>query len=139
MSDGKIVYTIKQGTGYDAPWIVVSGDTVEEANALLVSLSTTNAYHEVSQAAALFQGSGTAAVLTVPQPVPTAPAPVYPTAAPAVPAPPVPQASANPQQFCPHGQRTRKTGTSSRGPWTAFFCPLPKGHPDQCDAVFVNG
>lgn len=37
---------------------------------------------------------------------------------------------------CAHGARTRRTGTSARGPWTGWFCPLPKGDPAQCKAQF---
>lgn len=37
---------------------------------------------------------------------------------------------------CTHGQRVHRTGTSSKGPWEAWFCPAPKG-PGQCQANFV--
>jgi hypothetical protein len=52
--------------------------------------------------------------------------------------PSVPQGQAQPQQgpSCNHGPRTRRTGTNTRGPWVAHFCPLPKGDPNQCKPIF---
>jgi hypothetical protein len=40
--------------------------------------------------------------------------------------PPAPQ--------CQHGEKVYRTGTGSKGPWRAWFCPSPKGTPDQCSA-----
>lgn len=37
---------------------------------------------------------------------------------------------------CAHGKRTKRTGTSSRGAWVGWFCPLPKGSAGQCKAEF---
>lgn len=39
---------------------------------------------------------------------------------------------------CAHGQRVKRSGTSSKGPWTAFFCPTEKGTPGQCEPLFKN-
>lgn len=38
---------------------------------------------------------------------------------------------------CKHGARTKRTGTNARGAWTGYFCPLPKGNPEQCKAEFA--
>lgn len=38
MADGKISITLKGGKGYDAPWIVVSGDTVVEVEQSMLEL-----------------------------------------------------------------------------------------------------
>lgn len=38
MADGKISITLKGGKGYDAPWIVVSGDTVSEVEQSMLEL-----------------------------------------------------------------------------------------------------
>lgn len=118
MSDGKIVFTLKGGAGYDAPWIVISGDTVDEAVDHLKA--ATLAFGEVTAAAALFSGAQVAAPLTVPsQQGTTAPAAA------------VPQG-----RSCKHGPRTRREGVSARGAWVGWMCPLPKNHPDQCKADF---
>lgn len=118
MSDGKIVFTLKGGAGYDAPWIVISGDTVQEATENLKA--ATLAFGEVTTAAALFSGAQVAAPLTVPTPAPTS----------------APAAAAPQGRACQHGPLTRRTGTSARGPWVGYFCPLPRNHPDQCKAKF---
>jgi len=47
--------------------------------------------------------------------------------------PAAPQASG---PSCVHGPRVRRTGNSSRGAWVGWFCPTPKGTPDQCKAEF---
>lgn len=39
---------------------------------------------------------------------------------------------------CIHGPMTYRTGNGARGPWQGWFCPLPKGNPDACKAVFQN-
>lgn len=39
-------------------------------------------------------------------------------------------------RMCGHGKRTKRTGTSSKGPWVGWFCPLEKGDPNQCKAEF---
>jgi len=41
---------------------------------------------------------------------------------------------------CKHGARTQRNGTNAKTgkPWVGYFCPTPKGTPDQCDPVFTN-
>lgn len=39
---------------------------------------------------------------------------------------------------CQHGVMLQKTGQSAKGEWRAFFCPTPKGTPDQCQAIFAK-
>lgn len=38
---------------------------------------------------------------------------------------------------CRHGDMKYRNGTSSKGPWSGWFCPKPKGDPDQCKAIFA--
>lgn len=38
---------------------------------------------------------------------------------------------------CAHGERVRKTGTSARGDWVAYFCPS-KDKQNQCKPEWVN-
>lgn len=45
--------------------------------------------------------------------------------------------SAN-DRTCKHGTMLRRTGTSAKGEWRAFFCPTPKDTPDQCTAIFAK-
>lgn len=69
-----------------------------------------------------------ATAITQPAPAPYQPAQQY---APAAPAAGIPGAPS-----CHHGARTRRTGTNARGAWVGYFCPSPKGTPDQCSPVF---
>lgn len=124
MADGKVTFTLKGGAGYEQPWVVISGDTVEEAVGHLNA--ATAVLGEIQTAAALFRGAGSAAVLTVPTPTAQATA----SAVAAGPAPTAPPVSG---RVCAHGPRSRKSGTSARGPWVAHFCSLPKGHPETCE------
>ena len=41
---------------------------------------------------------------------------------------------------CKHGARTQRNGVNAKTgkPWVGYFCPTPKGTPDQCDPVFTN-
>lgn len=45
-----------------------------------------------------------------------------------------------PGQNCAHGAMVFRSGIgkASGKPYKAFFCPAPKGTPNQCDAVFVR-
>lgn len=57
------------------------------------------------------------------------------------PAQPAPQSygqpSATPQ--CVHGPRTFKSGVNKQGkPWQAWFCPSPKGTPNQCEPEWIR-
>ena len=58
-------------------------------------------------------------------------APVPPPAA----APAAPLAG---ERTCKHGVMTYRTGNGAKGPWRGFFCPTPKGTPDQCSPQFVR-
>jgi len=51
--------------------------------------------------------------------------------APAAPAAPAAFTEASVPQ-CPHGPMTPRSGSGAKGPWKAWFCPTPKGTPDQC-------
>lgn len=39
---------------------------------------------------------------------------------------------------CVHGNMTKRTGDGQWGPYKAFYCPTPKGAPDQCKPVYVK-
>src|SRR5512135_3698766 len=42
------------------------------------------------------------------------------------------------QTQCPHGERVRREGTSAKGPWVGWFCPLKKNDPNQCKPEFES-
>lgn len=70
-------------------------------------------------------------------PVTSAAAPAPPVIPQQTPAQVQAQALANYQQTaapqCPHGTRVHRTGVGAKGPWSAYFCPTPKGTPGQCE------
>ena len=41
-------------------------------------------------------------------------------------------------KHCKHGAMVARSGTSAKTgkPWNGYFCPSPKGTPDQCDPEF---
>lgn len=40
---------------------------------------------------------------------------------------------------CAHGPRTARSGTGAKGPWRAYFCPLPSARKaEQCSPQFLN-
>jgi hypothetical protein len=41
-------------------------------------------------------------------------------------------------KVCKHGAMTKRSGTGAKGPWSGWFCPSPKGTPDQCQPVFIR-
>jgi hypothetical protein len=75
---------------------------------------------------------GTVQTAPVSQPA-NAFAPVAPAAA-----APAPVAAAAGTRTCQHGGMIQRTGHGAKGEWRAFFCPTPKGTPDQCQPVFAK-
>lgn len=68
---------------------------------------------------------------------PAAPTAAPQGAAPAAPAAPAPSAPQGDGMVCKHGPRKRYDGVKKNGePYTAYFCPTAKGHPDQCAPVW---
>lgn len=39
---------------------------------------------------------------------------------------------------CLHGEMTKREGSGQWGPYKAYYCPTPKGTPDQCKPVYVK-
>lgn len=50
----------------------------------------------------------------------------------------VKSAPASGGKACKHGEMTFRNGTSAKGPWKGYFCPSPKGTPDQCEPQFIR-
>jgi hypothetical protein len=56
MADGKISVTLKEGTGFDSPWIVASGDTVAEVKDALNAIEQSSLIADVGRVASQFKG-----------------------------------------------------------------------------------
>jgi hypothetical protein len=123
-------YTVsfKTGPGYDAALVVVRGDTPQELEDNMISLHASVLESVVETQGLLFAAAGVAA--PAPQAAQGAPAWAGQQQA------PPPQQQGGTGRFCEHGQRSMKTGNGKRGPWTGYFCALPKGTPGACDVVW---
>lgn len=125
MSDtAKIVLTFKQGTGFDAPWVVIHADTVDEASSLLQEVRTKGVFPGVRSAAAEFQAitpTEGEAVTTITNAFPG-------STVTSAPAPATAPASVDPR--CPDcgGSMTYKSGSGKNGPYQGWFCNTkPRG------------
>ncbi len=131
VTDAKITLTAKAGTSFDAPWIVAHVDTVDEGRELLADALDKGLDTDLADFSKMFQAKyALSSGGLAPQPTATR-APAQPVAQPA---PAQPAAG----EACVHGEMTFREGTSSKGPWTGYFCPSPKGTPDQCSPHFVR-
>ena len=84
----------------------------------------------VANVTAAFNGT----VIPTPPAIPVAVAPVAPPVAP----PSAGFAVGGSVPVCGHGQMIGRKGAGAKGEWRGFFCPTPKGTPDQCSPQFVN-
>ena len=57
MADGKITVTLKEGTGFDAPWVVASGDSVGEVKDVLGAIEQSGLLADVGRVAAGFRNT----------------------------------------------------------------------------------
>lgn len=126
--------TLKGGSGYWVPWIVVRGATAEEAKQNLRDMIESELHRVTAAASGMFMEK-------VGESAPAKAAPAKPAAAPTAPLPagwsPAPSGGGS-GQTCRHGARTYKVGTSKAGkPYRAHFCPSPDRN-DQCDPVWVQ-
>ena len=138
MSDTeKISITLKAGSTFDSPWVVLHADTVQEAAALLDAVALTGIGTKASTVAKGFQAEYAASELGTTHVSAT---PV--AAAPAAVAPLQIQNSAAPTDAAPschHGVKVfRQAKPDSGKTWKGYFCPSPQGTPDQCPPSFQN-
>lgn len=121
-SEGKIVTTIKYGSGFDAPWTVIHSDSVEEAKR---TLSEIKELLELTAAVAKYAKSLDSGITPShgggnSQSQQQTPPPGMET------------------KTCAHGQMVYRAGSGARGPWRAYFCPAPKGDPSACKPIWVR-
>jgi|SRR5690606_749511 len=124
-TEGKIVTTFKAGAGYDAPWIVVHAETVEESIGIMKSAQISELMSLVQQGAKHFAEGWTGSQ-------PAAPRQQGKPAA-------ATQAPSGESKTCDHGEMVFRSGTNAKGVWKGFFCPLPKEQKDQqCKPQFIR-
>jgi len=126
-SEGKVVVTLKGGAGYDAPWIVVHADSVDDAYHQVNSNMMLELMRVTQLAGADFTGKA-----------PTKPAAQQGVVQPQQSRAPqgAQEAPGGEKRFCEHGEMVFKTGISKAGnPYKLFSCTAPRGQ--QCKAQFL--
>ncbi|MET8382531.1 hypothetical protein ABZV14_05950 [Streptosporangium canum] len=109
--------TLKGGSGFESPWIVVHAGSVEESETLLNTIYSKGYHERVAKAAAAFNtggssgGRGSGGGGAKPPGVAS--------------------------KSCSHGEMTYRTGNGTKGPWKAYFCPAPDKD-EQCSPVWVK-
>lgn len=126
----ELVVTLKGGTGYDDPWIVIHAKDAADASRQIGS-ELYKLMAQTQEAAEKFRSYGPAKPAAAPRqsaPAAAASKPAY------------QQAPGGDARQCPHGEMQFKSGVSQKTgkTWKAFMCPSPKGTPDQCDAEFIR-
>jgi len=132
--------TLKAGLHYDAPWVVVRGETTEQLLELLDALGKTGVVAKTVETATELQGVYAAAkgLPATPVAVEVAPTAVvaFPTTSVQYPNVLQVQAAAQNVHLCPHGTMVPRSGTKNGRYWSGWFCPTPQGTPDQCSPSF---
>jgi hypothetical protein len=127
-SDGKVVLTFKGGRDFDAPWIVIHANGLQEAhdfvvgdNAALLAV----VMERVQVAGKHFSGKPASAAQGSAQPESSAP--------------PASQAAPGGEtRYCEHGEMVFKSGVAKATgkPYSLFSCTAPREH--QCKAQFLK-
>lgn len=140
----EITVTLKGGPGYEAPWIVVKADSVNEISSILGELASVGAFEATQTLAHEFRNAkvvtSEAAVATIQDAIPgsevvreearptsaqAASSPTPATTQPAVPATPSStsvQQSTPPCETCGGATTYRSGNHPTNGPWEAYFC-----------------
>lgn len=148
MSDenAAITATLKAGTGYDSPWLVVRADTPDQMVQLLDKVAESGVLAKLVNTSAelialnnVNAGLGGKAVQVEAAAGNVTQGPwTQQGTSPARPAP-APQAQAAPGPSCQHGPMTfRQSKPGAAKVWKGYFCPTPQGTPDQCPPQFIR-
>ena len=123
----EVSVTLKGGSGYDEPWVVLRGGDVPAAAALVNDTAPLKELLDGTRKAADYFHT-------------TRKAPAPGAAQNNAPAPDRGAAPGGETKSCPHGAMQYKSGVaaSTGKPWKAWFCPTPKGTPGQCSPEFIR-
>jgi hypothetical protein len=132
-----LTVTLKAGTGFDSPWLVIHANSVDEAvetlqHEKLDELMDLTARKAKELAKAYGGSTGFS------KPAAASSGTGYSKPASQAPAGAVEWDPEAEEYTCAHGDATQRKGESAKGPWTGYFCPLPKGDPAQCAPKFLN-
>lgn len=129
--EGKVVLTFKGGTGFDAPWIVIHAEDLQDAfdqvngeNASLLAKTMEKVQSAGKHFASLGGGGGQQSGGG--------------NGGGGQQRPQYQEAPNGEKRFCSHGEMSFKSGVSKAGkPYKGFFCPS-RDRNDQCKAQFLN-
>ncbi|ALA48152.1 ribonucleoside reductase class II [Mycobacterium phage Phlei] len=129
-SEGKVVVTLKGGAGYDAPWIVVHADSVDDAYHQVNSNMMLELMRVTQLAGADFAGKA-----------PTKPAAQQGVVQPQQSRAPqaAQQAPGGEKRYCQHGEMKFISGFSKKNgkPYKMFACPVEDRN-QQCDPQWLR-
>lgn len=133
----RLTITLKAGTGYDAPWLVYHAASVEEG----IDFLSHERYDELADLTArkgkeLAKAFGGSTGFS--KPAGSISTGFSKPASSSEPAGAVEWDPEAEEYACAHGGATQRKGESAKGPWTGYFCPEPKGSPNQCAPKFLN-
>lgn len=130
-ADGKVVLTFKGGAGFDAPWVVIHADGIQEAHEFVSGDNASllaQVMERVQSAAKHFAGMAPASSGQR-----SGGAPRSGGGAPAA----AQAAPGGETRQCAHGEMVFKSGVSKAGkPYKLFSCTAPRD--SQCKAQFLN-
>lgn len=131
-ADGKVVLTFKGGSGFDAPWVVIHADGIQEAHEFVTGDNASllaQVMERVQSAAKHFAGMGPAAAQGGANRGGGGNTGGAPSASQAAPG--------GETRHCAHGEMVFKSGVSKQGkPYKLFSCTAPRD--SQCKAQFLN-
>ena len=124
-SDGKVVLTFKGGRDFDAPWIVIHANGLQEAHDFVVGENSSllaKVMERVKIASEFFAGKQSAQGAAPP-----------PSRAPQA----AQEAPGGEKRFCEHGEMVFKSGVSKAGnSYKLFSCTAPRDQ--QCKAQYLK-
>lgn len=132
-----VTVTFKAAQGYEAPWIVIHADSVTDAKNQIDTGDFAALAERTVAAAEFFRGA-----YNVKHGLASNEAPAQPQApqqnrsqqgSPQTQAPAAPQGGG---KQCIHGDMVFRSGNKNGRAWSGYFCPTPKGTPNQCSPVF---
>lgn len=131
----RVVVTLKGGAGYDAPWVVIHGETAGQVGSVIEELRDSGAFQVVQQAAAEFKAeaprSHAEAVANIQTSMPGATViGSYGSGGQELPS----QFQGGQQRNCVHGPMKLIQG--QYGPFWA--CERPRGDPAKCKNITVR-
>lgn len=118
----KLTVTLKGGTGFDSPWIVVHATDAADALGQLQDETMKELMDFTAKSGQYFAGLAKPA---------TASGGSTGGAASSAPA-------SDSGKSCKHGNMTFRSGSKNGNTWQGWFCPTPQGTPDQCKPQFVR-